>query len=150
MAYAKDTSVPVGRSQEHIRQVLTQHGATEFAFAESRERAAVTFKLKNADGEFRLIRVFIPFPIPPPAGATQASIKTFDQIVRARWRVLLLAIKAKLECVDAHVTTLEEEFLSFIILPDGQTVAQAIQPQLQRAYKEGKMPPLLGYSGAKE
>ena len=38
---------------------------------------------------------------------------------------------------------IEAEFLANILLPDGRTVHEALQPQLAESYKSGRMPPLL-------
>jgi len=57
---------------------------------------------------------------------------------------MLLIIKAKLEAVEAGVSTFEEEFMAFIALPDGRTVGDFMAPQIDAAYKTGRMPPLLG------
>jgi|AACY02.16.fsa_nt_gi hypothetical protein len=52
-------------------------------------------------------------------------------------------IKAKLEAVEAGIVTFEEEFLPQTVLPDGSRVNEWAQPQMEQAYLEGKMPPLL-------
>ena len=58
-------------------------------------------------------------------------------------------IKAKLEAVASDISTFESEFLAHIVLPNNKTVADTLLPQIADAYKNGKMPPLLG-TGAKE
>jgi hypothetical protein len=61
-----------------------------------------------------------------------------------RWRALALVIKAKLEAVAAGITTVEQEFLAHIVLPDGHTtVGTWMAPQLAAAYDAGTMPALL-------
>jgi len=57
----------------------------------------------------------------------------------------VLAIKAKLECVESGIASFEEEFLAYIVLPNQQTMGQLALPQIAQAYGGGKMPPLLGY-----
>jgi hypothetical protein len=52
-------------------------------------------------------------------------------------------IKAKLEAVESRIAEFESEFLANIVLPDGQTVGKFMQPQVEKAYKTGKMPLLL-------
>ena len=64
------------------------------------------------------------------------------------WRALRLVIQAKLEAVEAEITTFEEEFLAHIVLPDGQTVAQHVQPRVESMYREGKMQALLPPAGS--
>jgi hypothetical protein len=60
-----------------------------------------------------------------------------------RWRSLLLRIKAKLEAIADGMTTVEEEFLANLMLPDGSTVIEEVLPRLAVAYETGKMPQLL-------
>ena len=67
---------------------------------------------------------------------------------RAKWRALLLVIKAKLEAIHQGISSLEREFLADTIMPDGQTVAEWVEPQLAKAFESGQMPKLLpDYSG---
>jgi len=40
-----------------------------------------------------------------------------------------------------------KEFMAHIVLPNGQTVGEAVTPRIEQAYQTGEMPPLLGYSG---
>lgn len=141
MSYAKTTSVPIERSQAEIRKILAKYKATGFAFGEQANRAVIMFELAE-----RRIRFILPLPQPPSANATQTSVKTYEQICRSKWRSLVLAIKAKLECVESGIATLEEEFMAHIVLPNGITVGEAMTPQIEKAYKSGKMPPLLGHN----
>ena len=70
-----------------------------------------------------------------------------EQAVRQRWRALLLAIKAKLEAIECGISTIEEEFMAFVIMPDGKPLSSHIIPKLQTMVKTGKMPKLLSYGG---
>lgn len=142
MSYATKTLVSVGRSQEEIKKILSKYNATGFAYGEQGPLALVMFEMSG-----RRIKFILPMPQKPSERATQASIKTYEQLCRSKWRCLVLAIKAKLECVESGITTLEQEFMAHIVLPNGSTIGQAILPQLDQSYRDGKMPPLLGYSG---
>ena len=142
MSYAENTSVPIDRSQAEIKKILAKYEASGFAYGEQGSRAVIMFEMMD-----RRIKFILPMPNKPSQHATQASIKTYDQLCRSRWRCLVLAIKAKLECVSSGITTLEQEFMAHIVMPNGQTVGEAVIPQIAASYKEGKMPPLLGYSG---
>jgi len=137
--YAEKTSVPIDRSQSEIKKILAKYGATSFAFAEGQGNAMLMFEIANRRIVFRL-----PLPPAPGKNATGASIKTFEQICRSRWRSLVLGIKAKLECVASEITTLEQEFLAHIVLPNGSTVGQVMLPQIAKSYETNQMPPLLG------
>jgi hypothetical protein len=132
--YAEDTRVPVERSRVDVEVLLVRYGATAFGYAWEGERTIISFKLQD-----RFIRMLVPMP-ERGAYKTQAS---YDQAVRARWRALVLVLKAKLEAVASGITTLEREFLADVVLPDNRTVAQWLAPQLADAYRSGNMPPLL-------
>lgn len=140
MSYAENTSVPIDRSQSEIKKILAKYEATGFAYGEAGDFSVVMFEMAG-----RRIKFILPMPNKPSAYATQASIKTYEQLCRSRWRCLVLAIKAKLECVDSGITTLEQEFMAHIVLPNGSTVGQVMTPQIAAAYTQNKMPPLLGY-----
>jgi hypothetical protein len=73
----------------------------------------------------------------------EAAQKAYDQVVRAAWRELFLLIKAKLVAVESKRITIRDEFLAYTVIPDGRTVSEWLQPQLEDAYTSGKMPPLL-------
>lgn len=137
--FAAGTSVPIDRTQAEIKKTLLKYGATSFAFAEGNGSAMMMFEIQG-----RRICVKLPMPQNPSDKATNASINTFNQICRSRWRALLLVVKAKLEAVNSKISTLENEFLAFVVLPNGKTVGQEIAPQIESTYKTREMPPLLG------
>lgn len=144
--YARDTDVPVSRSQEEIERVLKRYGAQQFLRGWDASRALLAFTI---DG--RQIRFFVPMPDradfqrtdtgrPRTASALEAA---YDQACRQRWRAMLLVLKAKLEAVEAGITTLEDEFLAHVVLPSGETAGQWLRPQIEAAYRTGNMPPML-------
>ena len=91
----------------------------------------------------RSAREFTHTPARGMPRSPEAREAAYNQAVRQRWRALLLVIKAKLEAVDAGISTLEEEFLAATVLPDNRTVGAWLLPQLDRAYASGKLPPML-------
>lgn len=138
--YAANTTVPIEKSQAEVKKILQRYGATSFAFFENQETAIIAFELKS-----RRIKFNVPMPKPiPPANARQVAINKYEQLCRSRWRSLCLAIKAKLECVDSGITTLDQEFLAHILLPGGQSFGEIYIPQIESAYAGNEMPPLLG------
>ena len=149
MQYAKDTSVSSEQSQAEIRKTLTRYGATKFAYMEEEERAAIMFEISN-----RRIRFVLPLPnrndpkfwVTPDRKIKRkpdAAFKEWEQASRQRWRALALAIKAKLEAVESGIATFEEEFLAYVVMPDGQTVGAHVLPKVEEAYLTNQMPPLL-------
>lgn len=141
MSYAENTSVPVDRSQGEIRRILEKYKASGFAFGEQGPLSVVMFEMAG-----RRIKFIIPMPEKPRQSARLVDFSRFDQKCRTKWRCLVLVIKAKLEAVESGITTLEEEFLAHIVLPNGRTAGEMMIPQIEKSYQENKMPPLLGYS----
>ena len=131
MAYASRTKVPVERSKAELEKILARYGATTFMHGWSVDgRAMVQFEACD-----RRVRLELGVPTEDDARS--------KQLARARWRSLVLIVKANLEAVDAGVSTFEEEFLAHVILPSGLTVAQTAVPAIGRMYETGKMQPLL-------
>lgn len=141
MSYAEHTSVPIDRSQGEIRRILAKYGASGFAYGENEATSMVMFEMAS-----RRIKFVLPMPEKPQRNCIVKDQNKYDQQCRSRWRCLTLAIKAKLECVESGITTLEQEFMAHIVLPNGSTVGQVMLPQIEQAYESKKMPPLLGYS----
>lgn len=141
MAYATKTQVPVTQSQGEIQKILMKYGASGFAYGQQGPLSVVMFEMQG-----RRIKFILPMPAEPKSGASAKAQNDYAQFCRSKWRSMVLAIKAKLECVDAGITTLEQEFLAHIVLPNGATVGQVMLPQIDQSYKSGNMPPLLGYN----
>ena len=79
-----------------------------------------------------------------PADAERA----WEQACRSRWRALLLVIKAKLEAVQVGISTVEDEFLAWTVLPgDARTIGERLRPQIEESVKSGKPPLLLALGG---
>lgn len=140
MAYARKTKVPVSNTINEIRRMLEKHQATGFAFGEQSGQSVIMFEMQH-----RRVKFILPMPARPRDGASRAAMAAHDQQVRSRWRSMGLAIKAKLECVERDISTFEEEFMAHVVLPNGRTIGEVMLPQIESAYKDGKMPPLLGY-----
>ena len=137
MPYASKTKVPIARSKAEIEKTLIRYGADSFAYASKSSAAMIEFQMSG-----KRIRFVIPMPHTPSDGATGASIRTFDQLCRQKWRALALVVKAKLEAVESEITTLEQEFLAHIVLPGGKTFGDHIIPRLDSIYKTGRVPAL--------
>lgn len=151
--YAQNTTVSSEKSRSEIEQTLTRYGADQFMYGWKDGAAVIAFRAKG-----RMIRFVLPMPDrlarefthTPKEGfvrSAESRDKAYDQAVRQRWRALALCIKAKLEAVEADITTFDDEFMAQIVLPNGQTMAEHAQPLIARAYETGKMPPLLPYLG---
>lgn len=144
MTFAKGTEVSVTKSRAEIERLIERYGATSTAFMNAPGRAIVCFE---ASGR----RIMFELKLPSiedkrfqrdGRGSTRTPEKrheVWEQACREKWRALALVIKAKLEAVEAGITTFEDEFLAHIVMPDGQTVATHIKPRIAEAYQGNTM-----------
>ncbi len=72
--------------------------------------------------------------------------KRYQQAVRQRWAAMGLYLKAMCEAIESGIVTAEKAFLSYVVLPDGQTLGEKLAPQLEAAYASGQMPALMAGS----
>lgn len=147
--YAENTSVSVEASRAEVEKTLQRYGADSFAYGWDQSRALIEFV-----HEERRIRFILPLPDrqapefwkTPARGNRRSPEQAYAawEQARHRWRqALALAIKAKLEAVEADISTFENEFLAHVVLPNGQTVGDSVRPAIQEAYDSGSVPPLL-------
>lgn len=149
--YAESTEVPADRSRAEIERTLQRYGADGFMYGWQNGQAVVAFRMRG-----KMLRFVVPLPdkndmalTPTGRQRTASALESaYEQATRQRWRALSLVIKAKLEAVESGIATFEEEFLAQIVLPDGQTVAQWMLPQVEQAYALGNMPALLPMLGS--
>lgn len=144
--YAAGTKVSVSTSQAEILRLLAKHGASDCGIATQADALMLAFVIKGC-------KVRLRFPLPTHADkgepwsitvskyvngtwraclfdpATDANRVTpklagkLEQGVRERWRLVVLAVKTKLEIVALGARTIEQEFLDGLVLPNGNTVA---------------------------
>lgn len=149
MKYAEQTTVSSERSRAEIETILGRYGATSFAYMWQGTTALILFEYKE-----KRIRFMLKLPsrddkkikYTPERGTVrsrEAQEKAYEQAVRQKWRALALVIKAKLEAVESGISVFEEEFMANIVLPNGQTTAEYMIPQINEAYRLGQMPPML-------
>ena len=147
--YAKDTNVSSELSRLEIEKCLIRYGADGFAYATAQGKAMIAFNIRG-----RQVRIALPLPDInasefkyTPTRRTERSEKAqndaWEQACRQRWRALLLVVKAKLEAIECGITTLDDEFMSGIVLPGGQTVGDWMGPQIEQAYLKGEPPKML-------
>lgn len=147
--YAENTSVSSDKSRTEIERILRRYGAEQFAYGWQSDGAMIAFVAHD-----RQIRFSLPLPDKNADEFKRTPVRrnwrdpeqveaAYEQAIRQRWRALALVIKAKLEAVEAGITTFEDEFLAHTALPSGETVGQWIGPQLEAAYEINTMPSLL-------
>lgn len=146
MTYAKQTTVTVDRSKTELEKILAKAGADQFAYMADSTGAIIAFRMQR-----RHVRFSMPMPdraefLHAGQGAyrrrrSDSQVDSaYDQAIRTRWRALVLIVKAKLEAVESGVSSFEREFLADIMLPDGGTVHEFLEAQIEEAYSKGAMP----------
>lgn len=152
--YAANTQVSVERSRAEIENTLARYGAQQFMYGWNADGAVVAFVVEPEPGQKRQVRFQLPLPsrglrefTHHSRGQRTASEaeRRWEQACRQRWRALNLVVKAKLEAVESGIATFEDEFLAYIMLPNGQNVGDWLAPQLEAAYDpdRGIMPTTL-------
>lgn len=129
------TFVAGEQSLKQIRGLLIKHDISGFGHYTTATAEQVFFELGD-----RVIRM--EFPVPQietpefqrtPSGR-QARTKTAAQEAWKKeynrlWRALYWSIKAKLDAVEAKITTVEKEFLPYTVCRNGMTVAENMEIQ---------------------
>jgi hypothetical protein len=147
VSYAEKTTVSVGKTRGELLELLEKHGCGSIGFTTSPTGAAVTFQAHDRWIRFRLVFAGRSSFVKTPAGQARSSAQidaAQDQHARARWRQLLLVVKAKLEAVDEGIEEFDEAFLAHVVLPDDRTVFEASAPVIEASYRDGNVRPLLG------
>lgn len=152
--FAEKTEVSVDKSRAEIEKLIVRYGATSTAFMNSADRSLVMFEAKGR-------RVVFELKLPSQgdhrfthsargARPLHVAYAAWEQGCRQSWRALALVIKAKLEAVEAGITTFEQEFYAHIMLPEGRTIYDATKEKVAMAYTSGRMVALLPDYSAKE
>ena len=151
MAYAENTKVNSEQSRAEIERTIERYGGSEFGYMNTKGRAFIMFFAYERRVQFSLE---LPDPNDKAFTHTEARNKPrtdsarreiYEKSVRQKWRALALCVKAKLEAVDAGITTFEDEFLAHIVLPNGKTTSELVKPAIAKAYESGELPSLLGF-----
>ena len=148
--YAAQTTVSTERSIADIKALLARHGSDKFSTDETPGRVAILF---GAHG--RQFMFVVPLPardapefVRTPARGTERppaeAYRLWEQACRARYRALVLVIRAKVEAVEGGIETFEDAFFAHTVLPnDGRTLGEVLRPALARAYETLDSTPLL-------
>ena len=120
--YAARTSVSVSRSRIELENTLERYGCEAFGYLSKEGSHTIQFEYSG-----RTIRLGV------EAGET-------PQETRQRWRILLLWVKATLETIEVGLQDFDTAFALHTALPNGETLADKIVPELQRLAEGGKLP----------
>lgn len=148
--YAAETNVSPEQSRMEIESTLRRWNAEAFMYGQDQRGAVVGFVLRT-----RQIRFVVELPvrddkafkwtnhIPPRRRTLRQEEEAYQQAIRQRWRALNLVIKAKLEAVESGIASFDQEFLAQLVLPNGQTVGDAVAPRIIEGIESNEMPSLL-------
>lgn len=137
--YAAKTEVPVEKSRMEIERILARYKATSFAYGLDEGRAVIGFGVKTAANASLRVRMILPLPVE----RNYRTIPAYEQARRQRWRALVMIVKAKLEAVEAGISTVEREFMADVLLPGGRTLGETVLPQIPELYETRGTPRLL-------
>ncbi|MGB1287066.1 MAG: hypothetical protein ACPG7F_11075 [Aggregatilineales bacterium] len=112
--YAQGTTTSVIKSVQDIERTIERYGATGFEYYQSSGAVGVGFRYGGHAVKFMIQ------PMPDSKKET-----------RQRYRVLLTALKMKLEMIHLGIRTFEEEFLGDLQMSDGTTISERILPQIR-------------------
>lgn len=149
MSYATKTTVSVDKTIGEIQSLLLRYGASGFLFGIEDSTAMLGFRIDTL-----MVRIQVPLPARDdpefthtPARKTkrtpQQIMAAWEQACRSRWRALALVIRAKLEAIEIGVSTIEEEFLAWTVLPDNRTVGQHVLSNVRKSIETGKVVKML-------
>ncbi len=150
--YAANTTVSVEKSKAEIETIVSRYGASGFASGWQGSKAQIQFICQGRHIRFvmelpdRADKRFTDYKrgSVPHRRSPEAAAKEWEQACRQKWRALALLVKAKLEAVDAKISTFEEAFFADIVMPDGRTVYETAREHVAIAYSTGKPVALLG------
>ena len=135
----QDTSVPVERSKEQVRQMLKAAGARGVQLTEAWDDDGQTTEChvrfawpvgENFDA-IQQVRLTVK-PLPPEEGARSAWRVSPEQRERQAWRSLAWYLKAMLDAAEFGLLKFEDVFLSFFETDTGATIGERVVPMLEQ------------------
>jgi hypothetical protein len=135
LAFAKETEVEPETTRAEIEKILKKVGCTKFAFMVDEHAAQIAFQHGKFTYRFA-VRVptesdVLNYPSGGPRSYRHIP-SARAQLERTRWRTLLLGIRARMAEVECGILTFAEAFFPATVLRTGQTVFEAMAPELER------------------
>jgi precorrin-6x reductase len=142
--YAEGTDVAADKSRAELERLLDKHGASEVGVHRDADKTTLIYRMKGI-----MVRHVVVYPEAKLFARKPDVKKAQEAEWRRRWRAQVLITKAKLELIASGESSVEREFLADTLLPNGETVAEAMLPRIAEAYATGAMPRLLLGPGGK-
>jgi hypothetical protein len=144
--YAYGTKVSATDSRGEITGILAKHGVSTMAWGTKPTGDFLQFEIGGKLYKFSIDRPSMDDARESflSAGKTdwgwrhQADQEVaLDAEWRRRWRAIVLLIKAKMEFADGGETTVEREFMPYLMLANGQTMADWVAGDGQKMLVAG-------------
>lgn len=145
--FAKDTKVPVDKTEAEIKKLLNQYGAAGIAIGNLGDRQQIAFLLDD-------IQIRYAFDLPREEDFAKNSIgqrrgaaerkAVYEQSHRTIWRMMLHRIKDRLMVAFSPFSCVYDEFFFEIVLADGTTMGERYSETEYRKMRDNKqLPPML-------
>jgi hypothetical protein len=132
--YAQGTTVSPEKSRMEVDRFLQRRGASSIGVMNDEKMFVVQFQIRATGSSVpRTVRIVVPRAAPPRRVGVRPNKNAAAAEDRRRWRALLLVLRAKFEAIDSGITTLDREFLAHLVTAAGTTIADALEPNLDRA-----------------
>ena len=133
--YAEGTEVPISRSRDELERTLTRFGATTQGWLRDDEEKVVRLAFKRNGRGYRFT---VKLQDAEGCRLTPTKQRRSDSVAmdlaeaenRRRFRSLANYVKAVMDATDTGIISAEEALLPYMMLPSGETVAEAVIPQL--------------------
>lgn len=130
--YAEGTKVPVESSRGEITGILAKHGVQRIAQMVEPDGDQIVFEL--AGGSYRLT---MKRPTGDELRQRDGHLFSYPHNIdwesraeaewRRRWRANVLLLKAKLEFIESGDSTIEREFMPYLIVQGNKTLEEMVQ-----------------------
>ena len=146
--YAINTETSVDKSKTDISRLLSRYGATTTSINETQQFALVAAEIHGV--QIR-IRLDLPQKNDPNITMTPqkryrskpAREKEYQRAIKSTWRALFMILNSRLEEVDRGISTAQQAFMPWIMLPDNSIVEDHVLNTIEIAYKTGQVPSIL-------
>lgn len=128
---------PLGTKEQSMKEManlLERNGAAAVFWIDTDVRIGVEFTL-----EMRRLRLTCGLPSRYDTGLDKNARRMGDaqselvhqRIIRRRWRVMVLVLKAKLISVSNGIEVVEQAFMGQLVLANNRTMSQVVLPQIE-------------------
>lgn len=139
--YAQGTKVSAEKTRAEIERLLWRGGAERVVVgSEKNGTGFVIFQMVGRQYKLAL-------------GERKVAVRSQaerEQLIRERWRALLLVVKAKLQLVESGERTVTQEFFGELLLPNNEVMSAAAEPVIRQMVATGSVPPLLLHPASEE